>query len=289
MAFARARLLYVVWISATLAHASDEYRKWLSPCAREGFEAIFQRNTYEIRGPIQESLRDRKGNYLRLEAEGAIQMNSDRKPRLALNFKTRVGDTRSPFLKGAEQFDSILRFFEGEYVGINAMWYAGDNLAEFNRLTGPAHNLSLVEAARRTWTGQQALKHGFTDVKIARTKGSPGKYSHAEVYFDHPTPKLVKRVYPFGVEMNGNSVKFDYTAGEHLGQAIHAHVEGDVLVLEVTNRRRALPDVAEEHVTDILEYFWGRYRYVRYKLTGLSKKTVYDPVDSSLAKSGFSK
>lgn len=279
----RACLFFAGLGVAFTAHAGGEYKKWLNPCAHEGFTALFQKHEYSVKGPY---LNPRH----RLEAEAAISHGKfDDKPRLTLNLFTRDKDgTRHPLLRGSEQFEDILRFFEGEYVGINALWYEGDNLAEFNRLT--ASGLKPEEAARQTWTGQQALKHGFTDVKFEKPqRGSPGAYRQVSVYFDRPGARVAKSALPFEVSLEQNDVKFVYSSGPHRFQSIRGRVESGVLMLEVDNRRQGLPEISREHVEEILEFFKGRFVGVRYKLLGLSKKVADDPVAAALAAHGFTK
>jgi hypothetical protein len=74
--------------------------------------------------------------------------------------------TRSTVLRGREQFDRVMEHFRGRVNAVQGYWVYGDNLAAINRLTRPPHNLTLEQAAARTWTGEQAARHGFTRVRI---------------------------------------------------------------------------------------------------------------------------
>ncbi|MBF6169736.1 hypothetical protein IU486_34220 [Streptomyces gardneri] len=114
----------------------------------------------------------------RLYAEGTVGRNGE----LQLALRTQLEDgQRSTLLRGAEQFQAILRFFEGKFASINGSWQYGSNLARFNELT--ASGVSPEVAAARTWTGRQADKAGFRTVKILDSQGDPGKYTTVKVQF----------------------------------------------------------------------------------------------------------
>lgn len=74
--------------------------------------------------------------------------------------------------------------------GIKGTWTFGDNLAEFNRLTGAG--MSAEEAALKTWTGQRAAEAGFTKVAFSPVTSQklraekPGAYSAIAVLFEKP-------------------------------------------------------------------------------------------------------
>lgn len=75
-------------------------------------------------------------------------------------------------------------------TGIKGTWTFGDNLAEFNRLTGAG--LSPEEAALKTWTGQRAVEAGFTKVTFGEKTvenlrmQKPGAYTAIAVLFEKP-------------------------------------------------------------------------------------------------------
>lgn len=95
---------------------------------------------------------------------------------------------RSPHLRAAEEFKRMLKHFEGRFDAIEGDWQSNPdapsrNLTEFNEWTSPPYRLSPEAAARRTWTGQQCEKAGFTDVKIEETEMKDGKYTVVVVHF----------------------------------------------------------------------------------------------------------
>ncbi|MBF6208726.1 hypothetical protein [Nocardia sputi] len=113
----------------------------------------------------------------RLHAEGKILGSS-----LFVSLRTKMENgQRSTLLSGEEQFQAILKFFEGKFTSIVGNWQFGSNLAGLNELT--AKGLSLEAAAARTWTGKQAAKAGFGRVEIVNVQGSPGEYTSAMVEF----------------------------------------------------------------------------------------------------------
>ncbi|MFI6368330.1 hypothetical protein ACIBG0_37015 [Nocardia sp. NPDC050630] len=113
----------------------------------------------------------------RLHAEGKVLGSS-----LFVSLRTKLENgQRSTLLNGAEQFQTILKFFEGKFTSIVGNWQFGSNLAGLNELTGKG--LSLEAAAARTWTGKQAAKAGFERVEIVNVEGSPGEYTSAMVEF----------------------------------------------------------------------------------------------------------
>lgn len=85
-------------------------------------------------------------------------------------------------MRGTEMFRQMLAHF-GSYVkGIRGAWHYGDNLAECNRLT--AQGMSVVDAAKLTWTGKRAAEAGFKGVRVIETVGEPGKYTRVIVVFE---------------------------------------------------------------------------------------------------------
>jgi hypothetical protein len=66
--------------------------------------------------------------------------------------------------------------------GIRGDWTSGDNLDTVNRLT-LGNQMSLEEAAKRTWTYRQAMTNGFTRYQYLDAQGTPGKYTSVDVVF----------------------------------------------------------------------------------------------------------
>ena len=101
---------------------------------------------------------------------------------LSLTMRTRLEDgTRSPLLRGAEQFARVLSHFSGTFIGIQGSWSFGDNLAAFNRAT--AGGMSPENAALQTWTGKQAGAAGYRRVMVRSLEGQPGAYTRVKVVF----------------------------------------------------------------------------------------------------------
>ena len=104
---------------------------------------------------------------------------------LIISLRTETpGGQRSPVLRGQEQFARILQHFDGQFTGIRGAWTYGDNLADFNRLTG--EGLSPQEAALRTWTGQRATEAGYGEVVVRVLEGEAGAYDDVQVLFTRP-------------------------------------------------------------------------------------------------------
>lgn len=55
-------------------------------------------------------------------------------------------------LRGREQLDAIVRFFDDQFDAIRGSWHAGDNLNTLRRTRNPL----------ATWTAEQARRHGYT-------------------------------------------------------------------------------------------------------------------------------
>jgi hypothetical protein len=67
--------------------------------------------------------------------------------------------------------------------GIRGDWTYGDNLRTINDLTAGGR-MTIEEAARHTWTYQQAMAKGFTTYQeIDPPVGSPGNYTDVQVVF----------------------------------------------------------------------------------------------------------
>ena len=93
----------------------------------------------------------------------------------------------SKVVRGGEQFNAIMEHFGGGVKRIKGSWSYGSNLSKFNEgIT--KEGLSQEEAARKTFTGKMAGKHGFSQIKAYRLYKAPdGKsYEKAEFYFSKP-------------------------------------------------------------------------------------------------------
>ena len=110
------------------------------------------------------------------------------------DFVLRGGGKRSGLLSGKDEFLAAKQHFEqqngaGSVKGAYGRWGGGDNLDTFNTRYGIAtgkglsHEEAMVEAARRTKTGEWARAAGFDNVKITKAEGSPGAYTNVEVEF----------------------------------------------------------------------------------------------------------
>ena len=104
---------------------------------------------------------------------------------LDITIRTELDGARSSVVNGSTQFARILEHFAGKFSAIKGNWSYGSNLADVNRLVGKG--LSVEQAAKQTWTGQQAAKAGFTDVRVLEaTKGANGEYTTVKVEFTKP-------------------------------------------------------------------------------------------------------
>jgi hypothetical protein len=87
---------------------------------------------------------------------------------LELSLQTRYpklgGGYARGALRGEEQFDAIVRHFEGRFTAIRGRWIDGDNLAHV-RLNG---------SPETSWTGIQARRHGFTNATLTGYEYLPG-------------------------------------------------------------------------------------------------------------------
>ncbi|AYF76305.1 hypothetical protein D7D52_23535 [Nocardia yunnanensis] len=72
-------------------------------------------------------------------------------------------DLGSP-LRGKQMFDEIMNHFGDRVHEIRGIWVYGDNLGGFNKAV--QDGATLVQAARSTWTAQQALRYGFGRIRI---------------------------------------------------------------------------------------------------------------------------
>lgn len=93
-------------------------------------------------------------------------------------------DTKSrSFVHGKVLFELTMRHF-GQTFDVLASYWATDstNLERFNRAT--AAGMSEEAAGWVTWTGEQAIHHGFTRLTVEETiGGGPGRYGLVRVWF----------------------------------------------------------------------------------------------------------
>ena len=89
--------------------------------------------------------------------------------------------SRSAVLRGEEQFDLIMRHFGGSATSVRGAWAYGTNLEKFNMLV--REGKSVQDAARGTWTGEQAARFGFTQVTVRAIEGPQGMHTAVSVLF----------------------------------------------------------------------------------------------------------
>lgn len=267
----RVWILALAGVSIGSAHAVDLPKKWQKSCAAREFDAVFLRDSYHLS---------------HVSKDGEVFMrakpvdSNDGKTRLYFFVQTRDPDTgfRHPLMRGQEQFQDMLKYFKGRFEGIGGSWVKGygvDNLAEFNRLTG--QGMAPEEAARRTWTGQQALKAGFTRVHVDIIKGYPGHYKKVEAHFDPPEPlPLGKSPKRLEVAMTGDTYRVEYESPKHVDEdgedwthhlyvAGHREDDGQLTLTFNAGREKewSAAHLADTHLPAILEHFRGRFDTLR--------------------------
>jgi len=94
-------------------------------------------------------------------------------------------------VRGREFFDAMMSHFGESIECIEGDWSDATrgfvaNLDEFNTQT--AAGVSQENAARRTWTGRMAKRHGYDSITIehALPKGAAGHYREVFVRFRRP-------------------------------------------------------------------------------------------------------
>jgi hypothetical protein len=123
-----------------------------------------------------------------------VNVQVDKRGMMDADFSLRGGGKRSGSLFGKEEFLAAKQHFEqkngaGSVKGNYGRWSGGDNLDTFNTRykvatnKGLPHDQAMVEAARKTKTGEWARAAGFNNIKITRAEGSPGAYTNVEVEF----------------------------------------------------------------------------------------------------------
>jgi hypothetical protein len=124
--------------------------------------------------------------YVNVQLDEHGMMNSD--------FVLREGGRRSGSLFGKNEFLQAKQYFEqsngpGSVKGAYGKWGSGDNLDTFNTRykvaidKGFSHDEAMIEAARKTKTGEWARAAGFNKVNVTKAEGQPGAFTNVEVEF----------------------------------------------------------------------------------------------------------
>jgi hypothetical protein len=123
-----------------------------------------------------------------------VNVQLDERGMMSSDFVLRGGGRRSGSLFGRDEFLQAKQYFEqrngpGSVKGAYGKWGGGDNLDTFNaryqiaRTKGLPHDEAMIEAARRTKTGEWARAAGFNRVNVTNAEGSPGAFTNVEVEF----------------------------------------------------------------------------------------------------------
>ena len=123
-----------------------------------------------------------------------VNVQLDERGMMASDFVLREGGRRSGSLFGKNEFLQAKRSFEqrngpGSVKGAYGKWGSGDNLDTFNARykiatdKGLPHDEAMIEAARKTKTGEWARAAGFNKVNITKAEGPPGAFTNVEVEF----------------------------------------------------------------------------------------------------------
>ena len=144
--------------------------------------------------------------YVAKEHFGDVNLAGEAQPRYSVNVKLdehgmmdsdfvlREGGRRSGSLFGKDEFLQAKQYFEqksgpGSVKGAYGKWSGGDNLDTFNTRykvatdKGFSHDEALIEAARKTKTGDWARAAGFNKVNVTKAEGQPGAFTNVEVEF----------------------------------------------------------------------------------------------------------
>jgi hypothetical protein len=127
----------------------------------------------------QEAIRSGSGRFEAMAPTSYIKSNLNRG---SLSFE--IASSPGAPLRGKEMFDMTMSYFGPAVKQVEGNWRYGDNLKVFNELT--AKNVSPIEAAKATWTGQQAARHGYTEASIKAIDGKKGDYYDVSVIFTKP-------------------------------------------------------------------------------------------------------
>jgi Domain of unknown function (DUF4157) len=123
-----------------------------------------------------------------------VNVQLDEHGMMDADFVLRGGGKRSGSLLGKDEFLAAKQHFEqkngpGSVKGAHGRWSGGDNLDTFNTRykvatdKGLPHDEAMIEAARKTKTGEWANAAGFNNIKITKAEGSPGAFTNVEVEF----------------------------------------------------------------------------------------------------------
>jgi hypothetical protein len=151
-------------IEEALRQQQDAANAGTSPRLINGSSA----NRYFVRDPAN----------VRFQAEAHLENGGE----LSLTMRTKLENgVRSEILQGEEQFAEIMKHFGDRVTGIRGAWSYGTNLDKFNELMRDGK--SEQEAALGTWTGEQAVRAGFTNVTIRSLEGAAGNYTKVNCLF----------------------------------------------------------------------------------------------------------
>jgi hypothetical protein len=100
------------------------------------------------------------------------------------------GDPRA--LYGRDVVRLALHEFDGRVRYLRLIWLASlqpsDNLARYNELTG--RGVEPDAAARDTWSGRMAARHGFTRARLLKQTGASGAYTYVSYAFERAEPPV---------------------------------------------------------------------------------------------------
>jgi hypothetical protein len=114
---------------------------------------------------------------------------------LTFGIRTRShsGKHLTDYMRAKELFDMMFGHLKNRIKIIDAQWAGGGgtmntNVDLLNKYVSPPFNLPLTEAVKKTFTGERAVEHGFTEVRIlSSAKEKNGKYIGAHVLFLLPS------------------------------------------------------------------------------------------------------
>jgi Domain of unknown function (DUF4157) len=128
------------------------------------------------------------------QARYYVDVELDEHGMMKTDFVLREGGKRSGSLFGKNEFLEAKQHFEqrngaGSVKGAYGNWGGGDNLDTFNTRYKVATDKGLppgeamIEAARKTKTGEWAKAAGFDNVRVTKAEGPAGKFTNVEVEF----------------------------------------------------------------------------------------------------------
>jgi hypothetical protein len=178
------RFIFVLCLFTLAAHAKEtehfcakyltaNLTRKLQPFMGEDYRVTATDQVFEIDSTVSSGFT--AGG--RLDSQGVLE--------LVIYTRGDIGRERLPELRGRQAFDLIAEYFKGRIRAIRGRWTHGDNLKTFNRETSDG-GIPLEDAAARTWTGRQALRHGFSRIYIESLRGTRGKFKGVEALFVAP-------------------------------------------------------------------------------------------------------